>query len=558
MSLLSLLSVGTRGLMASQIAMDVAGQNISNADVEGYSRKRVNLSPDYRYDSTYGQAGMGVEVVNIERMRNTFIDEQIRLQNQEVGYFDEINQALENVENIFTEPSDTGIQTYIDQFFDSWQNLSNNPSDLSARTMVKTNGEILNDAFHNVANQLQNLRSTRNIEIEDRLEKVNEIAKEIYNLNMEISAVEIGNQNANDSRDKRDKMLKDLSKIIDINTTENELGQITITTAGSILVSPVNYQRLESTTTSFRMSDGTTMMQVGVLFSNSKLPYYPKGGEIKGLIEIRDKVVPGYQQLLDTLAISLVEKVNNLHSTGFNLSGISGISFFDENITGASDISLSASILSDVQNIAAASGGEVRPADANTLAANTHPSGTAIQLFRDPASPTPVRAQNLVRGTVFVNDGTISLAEGTDFHIDYINGTIQMLHNGYNTSNLTVDFQYRTGGFRGPGDNSNSVAIASLRSNLTMKPDVIGNNTSTFTEYYSSMIGKLGFEKNEANSNLETRNFLVSQYEAHQDSIAGVSIDEEMANIIKFQHTYQAAARIITTANSMLDTLINM
>ena len=121
-----------------------------------------------------------------------------------------------------------------------------------------------------------------------------------------------------------------------------------------------------------------------------------------------------------------------------------------------------------------------------------------------------------------------------------------------------MTINYATGGFPGPGDNSNVLAIAALRHGLTMTPNAIGSDTATFDQFYSSFIGELGLEKNEAQSNLETRTFLVNEYENHQDSIAGVSIDEEMANLIKYQHTYQAAARIITTANQMLDVLMNI
>ncbi len=559
MSLLSVLNVGTRGLMASQLAMDVAGQNISNADVEGYSRKRLNLSPDYRYDSNFGQMGIGVEVVSIVRMRNTFIDNQIRLQNQEVGFYDEINQSLNQIENIFTEPGDTGIQTYIDQFFDSWQNLANNPADISARTVVKTNAEILSNVFHNVSGELRDLRQTRNTEIEDRVDKVNEIIKEVYNMNLEIGAVELGNQNANDSRDKRDQLLKTLSEIIDINTTENELGQITLTTNGNILVSPVNFQQIEMTTSSFQLSDGTSMTKVGLRFSDSKKEYVPQGGQIKGLLEIRDKIVPEYESKLDTLALSLVKKINDLHISGYNLNGYSGNSFFDQNTTGASDIKLSAEVLSNVQNIAAASAGESVPGVTNDSPTGSHDFGSpAIQLYRDPASATPTAASNIVRGSVLVRSPSVALKEDVDYHIDYVNGTIQMLHNGYDAQDLDIDFQYRTGGFNGPGDNSNAIAIAKLRGALTMNPDILGNDTSTFSEYYSSFIGNLGLSKNEANSNLETRKFLVNQYESQQDSISGVSLDEEMSDIIKYQHTYQAAARLISIANEMLDTLIRM
>ena len=130
MSLFSLLSVGTRGMAAAQLGMDISSQNISNSDVEGYSRKRLNMAADYRPDGTYGQMGFGVNVIDITRMRNAFVDQQIRQQNQQVGYYTQVNDAYTTIQNVFTEPSDTGLQNYMDQFFDSWQNLANNPADL--------------------------------------------------------------------------------------------------------------------------------------------------------------------------------------------------------------------------------------------------------------------------------------------------------------------------------------------------------------------------------------------------------------------------------------------
>lgn len=333
MGLLSVLNIGTRALFASQLAMDVAGQNISNADVEGYSRKRLNLTPDYRYDSMFGQMGMGVEVTNIERMRNEFIDQQIQRQNQAVGYFEEIDYSMESIENILSEPGDTGVISYVDQFFDSWQNLSNNPADLSARTMVRTNAEIMTDVFHNVSNELTSLQQTRNEEITQRVDKINQICSNIFNLNLEIGSVELGNQNANDSRDKRDALLKELSKIIDVDYIENDLGQLTVTTSGNIIVSPVFFQKLETVSRIYSLSDGTSQTEIGVRFANSKNSYTPKGGQLKGLLESRDIIIPQYIKDLDTLALAIKNKVNELHQTGYSLGGFTGLSFFDENTT---------------------------------------------------------------------------------------------------------------------------------------------------------------------------------------------------------------------------------
>ncbi len=547
MGLFSLLSVATKGMSMAQTGMDLAGQNISNADVDGYSRKRMNLQPDYVQNGTYGQMGFGVDVVNIQRMRDKFIDAQIRDQNQQVGYYGAQDATLQGIENVFTEPSDTGIQTYMNQFFDSWENLANNPSDLSARTMVKTNGEILTDAFHNLSTQLTTLRASKNTQITADVGQVNKLTKEIFNLNKEIAAVEISKQNANDSRDKRDKDLKELAKLIDIDTTENELGQITVTTAGNIIVSPAYQQDIETTSSTRQLSDGTTVNDVSLRFSDSKRDYFPQSGQIRGEFDSRDIVIPEYQAKLDTLAKSLVEKVNTQHETGYSLNGYSGVDFFDPAVTGASDINLSAAIESDVRNIAASSGGQMR--------AFTEPAPYTLTFGNAPAALTN---RNILYNSVQVMAGATALTEGVDYHIDNTMGTIQLLSAGYNGTPLTISYQYSDGSSKGPGDNANAIAIAQLREQATMTNDVLGNPTVTFSEYYSSFIGKLGLSHNESTSNLDSRNYLIKQFQTQQDSIAGVSLDDELADIIKYQHIYAASARVITIASEMLDSLIKM
>jgi flagellar hook-associated protein 1 FlgK len=374
---------------------------------------------------------------------------------------------------------------------------------------------------------------------------VNAIAKDIYNLNQEVSSVEAGNQNANDSRDRRDQQLKELAKLIDIDVSENEIGQVTVTAAGHALVTPAYIQQLETYSTTFRLPDQTTKTEIGIRLAMSKRAYMPLSGQIKGLFESRDVVTQDYMNELDTIAQTLVAKVNEIHEQGYNLDGFTGIDFFNPDFTGASDIDISASIKSSVHNIAAGLGGSMQ---------NT--SDNVTLTFGDPA--TTLAQRNIARNSVIVTSGAAVLTEGVDFNIDYARGTIQLLHNGYDGAPLTVQYQYNTGQFRGEGDNENALRIAQLRDAMTMDPDVLQNPTSTFTEYYSSVVGKLGLQRNEAGANLQTRNFLIEQYNTQQDSISGVSLDEEMANIIKFQHSFAAAARLITTTSQMLEVLMNM
>jgi flagellar hook-associated protein 1 FlgK len=566
MSLFSVLNVGTKGLSASQLGMDITGQNITNADVKGYSRKRLNMEALYRKDQQFGQVGFGVEVVNIERLRSTFIDLQIQSQNQELGRYEELDNTMKTIENIFNEPGDTGIMSFIDTFFDSWQNLANNPADVSARTVVKTNGEILCESFRTISEELRKVKQSRNDEIESRVKKVNELSSEIFNLNKEIATVEISGQNANDSRDRRDQLLKELSKLIEITTIENSMGQVTVTTSGNIIVSPVDIQELEMTTQKYTRPDGTEYTGIGIRFKNSKRVYIPNGGQIKGLIESRDKYIPEYEGWLDELALGLAKNINEVHKSGFNLSGISGINFFKPETTGASDIGIAPAIVTDIKNIAAAKGGKQSPEITNTIdAALLYFGQSAVPLSKLGGAIPPLPtgntvAQNIISGSLVVTIGGATLVEGTDYHIDYTNGTIQFLHTGFdaNITPVSVKFRYLTANFPGPGDNGNAIDIAKMRNALTMQPDALKTPTATFDQFYSSIIGRLGFGRNEMESNLNTREFLVQQYESHQDSIAGVSLDEEMAELIKYQHTYQASARIITTANQMLETLLNL
>ncbi len=567
MSLFSTLNVANRGLTASQLGLDLTGQNIANASTEGYSRKRMTLSSQYRADGTYGQMGMGVTVENITRVRDQNIDIQIQRQNHQFGYYNEMDKALESVENILNEPSDTGIISYMDQFFDSWNNLVNNPSDSSARTMVKTAGQTLSATFQNISFELADLRASRNDEIKSTVDEINKMGREIYTLNDEIAAVELAGQNANDSRDRRDLLMKNLSELVDYDTIESDDGQLTITVGGNIFVSAVSFNELQMHADPAKQIDNSGYVQYGVRMRGIRQNLKINGGALKGLMDARDVSIPQFEDKIDQLAMSLVERINEQHNKGYNMNGYSGFDFFDPSTTGANDIAISASVLTDVNNIAAAGGGTQTKAITNTTAAGDMDFGNQpIQLAETLGRPWVTgdadseKVTNAVNGTVSVkiaSTGT-DLVEGIDFAVNYANGTVQMLHNGNDGTAMNVDFSYTVGGFAGPGNNENAVELAQLREKLSMNPDYSGDFTTSFNDFYSGMVGELGLARNESISNKDTREYLIEQYMDSQEAVAGVSIDEEMSNLIKFQHTYQAAAKIVATTQQMLDILMNL
>ncbi len=561
------MNVATRALSASQLGLDVTGQNIANADTEGYSRKRVDISADYRFDPGFGQIGIGVNVVSISRIRDTTIDTQIQRQSHELGYYSEKDDALLAIENILNEPSDTGISSYMDKFFDSWNNLTNNPSDLAARTAVKTAGQTLTDTFHNISTELQELRSNKNTDIAGTVETINNIAQEIFQLNKEISGVELADQNANDSRDRRDVLMKRLAGYVEYDTLEDESGQVSVSVGGNIFISPVSMNLLELNTDR-ELQDGSNYILYGIKIQGNRHPLAINGGSLKGLMDTRDITIPKFESVLDQLALELAETMNAQHQEGYNLNGYTGFDFFDPTLTGAADISVAASVLTDLSNIAAAKGGTQSTANANIITAGDMNFGnSALQLSKQLNRPwingtdnPSQKANNVVKNSLtlsLTSTGAV-LQEGTDFAVNYTSGTVQMLHNGFDNLELSASFDYTSGNFSGPGNNENALKIAALRDKLTMAPDNSGKFTSTFAEFYASLTSDIGLERTAAISNRQTRDYLIQQYEDSQESIAGVSLDEEMSNLIKYQHTYQASAKIVATAQQMLDILMNI
>ncbi|MGM0461393.1 MAG: flagellar hook-associated protein FlgK [Fibrobacterota bacterium] len=559
MGISSSLNTGNRALHAAQLGLNVTGQNISNANVEGYSRKRLSQAADYRQDGAFGQIGMGVDVLSIERMRNAHIDAQIQKQLEHRGTNAAIDEALNTAEGVLKEPNDVGLQHYIESFFDSWENLANNPEDQAARTMLLTQSETLTSVFKNADDELRDLQNAQNEQIGQEVGDVNKILREIDDLNKEVTSVELVDQNANDSRDRRDQLLKELSEKIDVDVREDRSGAISITSGGNILVSPSTVNELEVYEKSGdRQGD---MARYSIRIKGSRQDMNVRAGKIKGLMETRDNYIPKYREDIDTLAVSLTEVINEQHSTGYNLNGYTGFDFFDPTVTGARDFSVSQTIASDTDNIAAARGGAVDGAATNTFdAADLNTGSDWVDLTKDNGTE---QASNIVNGSVVVKAMTgggdeIVLEEGTDYAVNYLNGTIRMMNNGYDGNDKTVDFDYMSGNFPGPGNNENAIKIAELRDSMTMSSKDGKKNNMSFSDFYGSTIGELGIDRKEAGSNLETRDRLVQEYQERQDSVAGVSLDEEMSNLIKYQNSYQAAARIITTVRQMLDVLMNI
>jgi flagellar hook-associated protein 1 FlgK len=560
MSLFGSLNIGMRGLHASQVAIDVVGQNISNANTEGYSRKRIETEADSVQDGLFGQIGVGVEVTRITRVRNEFLDRQTWEQLGDKGMYAELDKAMIRLENIMKEPTEDGLAAQIDKFWSSWQDLANNPGDASAREAVKASGSTMIDVFRAVYKQIEDYGLSMNNPLAQLAKQVNDLTGQIYDLNERIAGVESNpKMNANDTRDQRDGLIRRLGELVDVQTIEDAQGRAIITSGGNLLVGPSEAMQLETYGIDKTLSDGTVTSELKLRFSDSRRPYNPRGGELKGIMDARTTILNSYMEDLNKIANTIVTQVNAFHVGGYNLNQNTGVYFFDPTKTKASDIALSDAVLGSSQNIAAAKGGKITDVAA-FAAPGGIPAAGAPTLDLKTVNPS---YRNLAQGTVqlTLGDGSVlSEGSGKDYVVDYDRGVITFLnYSRYAAADaVSVKIQYNTTGFPGNGNGQNALEIAQLRHKTTMGSDASGNPTQSIGEFYSAVIGRLGIEKNTFSARLETKEFLIAQMDAEQASVAGVSLDEEMANMIKFETSYQASARYITTINTMMDVLMNI
>jgi flagellar hook-associated protein 1 FlgK len=364
-------------------------------------------------------------------------------------------------------------------------------------------------------------------------------------------------------------MLEELAKLVDVDYHEDELGILTVSCNGQILVSAAKNHELIASRTNLTTNDGYEYSRLEVTLSTTSKPFMPKYGELKALMEIRDVDIPKYEGYLNEMAQTLITEVNKIHQAGYTLSGTSFVEFFDSDPKKfyASNIDLSAAIYKDINNIAAAAGGKTTTqprADFVTFLDTSNPTKPILNL-RDILVPGGSSYSGLCKGSLVIEGGFPQriLTEGLDYYVDY--ETSQIIFND-NTTNplefqsnpLLLTFDYNESGYDGPGGFENALAISQLRDKALMHGDMFGNSTQTLNEFYSGMLGRLGTERNEAGASLDTRTHALLQLKTRQDEVMGVNLDEEVANLIQFQHSYQASARYLTTINTMLETLLNM
>jgi flagellar hook-associated protein 1 FlgK len=628
------IEIGKRGVHVHQQGINTTGHNLVNAHTEGYSRQRVEIVPfepiylpGLNREETPGQIGQGTIVERIERLRDRLLDRRIVAQASAEGYWSKRDPYIREMDHIYLEPGDNSIRSKMDDFWDAWQELSVFPADMAPRTAVLERGNTLIDGIHERYNRLRTLQVMADEDIKISVATINDISRQIAELNNTIQKVRAQGDNPNDLLDRRDLLVDKLSSIIDISIDERDPDEFMVHTAGHVLVQGKVGRTfdLEHSAETEGFSD--------IIWNDTRQSMYFKDGSLKALIDIRDVTLRDEIQVLDSMTMNFVDLVNEIHREAYGANGTTGNNFFSEypfvtNVNGNYD--RNGDGVYDSSYIYRINGVNVLESQAQTGLEGTITLSSAGGTVDIPYYPTDTVSDIITRinnsGAEVVarlnRDGRLSLKatpsdnyqgrepasppsdivrNNPDFVIRHIEdsghflegyagilsgmgpegaydweraGAVEVLRGGAENYAL-APFAHPSGwidvnpalvqdlasiaagfGFNGraayPGNGEAAAAIASIRNTQVM----VGQ-AGTFDDYFADAAGRIGLLGEQSGRSLETENQTMKRLHELRESVSGVSMDEELSNLIRYQQGYAASARFITTVNAMLDTLIN-
>jgi flagellar hook-associated protein 1 FlgK len=565
------LEAGRRALFSQQTAVNVTGHNIANVNTPGFSRQRAVLAPANSIDFPSGWVGTGVTVDAIQRVYDRFLAAQITTQTQAKGKAEAENEILDQVQSIFNETSGPGLNQALSDFWNAWKTVSTNPTGAAERSGLVAKTATLTQFIRDAESQFNAVQTRINDTIRATVDQVNLLTREIANLNQIIQQAEGGGQQpANDLRDKQQLLVDQLAEVLPVQTFQQVDGQLGLQLPGG--------KPLVNGTSSWELAAAQSGTTVRVQWLDStKTPVditdqLPQS-KLGGFIEARDSLVANYRGKLDTLAAGLINAVNSLHSNGIGLAPFTSLTGTNAVSDPSAPLASSAAGLPFGSNIVngsfqvfaydssgAVSGSGTVTIDPATMSlADVATALSAIPGVSGAIDPTKgiltisgsgghTFALGADTSNVLAALGLNTFFTGSGAHDIAVNPLVQGDPNHLAAAQLESDGTYAA------GDNRNALAISAVQ---TTSLNLAGASC-TIDDFYGALLGQIGADAQQAEQGVTQQDAVLEQLTNRRDAISGVSIDEEMTNLIKFQQAYTAAAKLITQVDDMMRTVIEM
>lgn len=606
-----LLTTSLSGLLAAQRSLETVQHNISNANTEGYSRQRVEQGTRPAQFTGDGYIGQGVSVTNVTRSYDQFINKQLSSSLSAFGDVDHYHQLATSVDNIMADPT-TGIAPVLNRFFNAVHEVANDPASIPSRQVLLSETGNLTQSFNTMSGRFEEIRVQNNNDMGAMVNDINSLAKSIADLNGQITAAlgkTQGLKQPNDLLDKQDALLSKLAEIVNVSVLPQKDGSSSVFIGnGQALVlnnAAASFTTLQSPADPSRVGIGIKAAS-GITDVTSQI----SGGSLAGALRFRDEVLDPAQQQLGRVAAGLAMDFNALHKNGFDLTGVQGVDLFsfsdavipvikssrntgdavvtvnfqDANIkpsaaanldysdfslkyVGGENYTLTRARDNQVINLTA---GPTVPAVGNVYTL----SFAADQPANIDATDLPgiditidLRGKTIAVGDEFLTRPTYSaareigvaiddprkIAAATNIEIDPVtNKPVPKLdEQGFPVVDASGNPVYVTIKGAMPGDNRNALQLADLGNQLRMM-----GGTTSFNGAYGQIVSGVGTLTRAAELGSSAQEALLNQAKGSRETLAGVNLDEEAANLIKFQQAYQASAQSISIVKSLFDTLI--
>ncbi len=543
------LGIAMSGLFANQRAINVTSHNVSNANTEGYSRQRMDTVA-YRPDElpgNLGTLGTGTDVTAVKQIRDLFLDFKYRSENSKLEEWTSKFEVLKNIDGILNEPSDSSIGRLMDDFFSSLQEVSKHAESLSVRTLVRERGMALVKGMSGMATAFKKLQSDLNFEFGVAVDDINGYAQQIADLNKVIFETELDGGFANDARDQRNLVLDKLSKYTNIDVYQDNYDRFHVSVGGHMLVSHYRADSLKLERRETRKNPDDVDGIYDVRWKDDS-PFATITGDIKGLTDIRDNIdgdnkgVPYYLDRLNVFMDRIVSEMNRVHTQGYDLHGEKGKNFFTINGMKSDEFDdylkkkgLNGSAAIDITDVIDKAVSEYKV---------EHPNMGESEKAKIIASTIGSYIDNNPQ----YKNKSVHTVNGRYLVVDRLSADqINISPNIEDVSSIAASKSQS----EVPRNGDNVLLMADIRHNVELydwgSPD----------DYVKSLISNLGVSGDAAKNLKNNQKLLVNQININRESIMGVSLDEEMSNVIKYQHAYSANARMINTIDEMVDLVVN-
>jgi flagellar hook-associated protein 1 FlgK len=562
MSLISALNISKSALVTQQAAISVTSNNIANSSDPNYAREVANTSPGVGTNLGNGiTIGSGIDLTSVSRQIDQALNERLNSANSDASSASQTQQWLTQIQSSFNALSGNDIDSQLSTFFSDWSTLASNPTATGAQSAVIDDGQTLASTIQNLNSSLETIGSSITSQISTQVSSVNQLTSQIASLNKQILGS--GGSSANTLLDQRDGDISSLSQLMNISTVQQGDGTVNVYAGSQLLVQGISSNALTSQS---QTTNGVTTSTIN--FASNGAPASVTSGSLGGLLQVQSQGLNSTLQQLNTMATGLISAVNQIQSQGQGTAGLTSVT--------------STNAVTDPTDSLGTDTGLATPPTNGSFTVNVNgPTGAVSQTVYVkvgvPGTPdttlNSLAAQlNTVAGvTASVSNGKLSISAASGSTLSFQDDSsgvlsslgINTFFTGTDASDIGINSAITT--------NPSLVAVAGTDPNNTYASNgaalsmaALANNGipslggSTISDAYEAIVNNVATQTSNAGTNSDAATQTQSALQSQQQSVSGVSQDEEAINVIQEQTAYQGAAQVINAINQMMQTLLAM